>query len=339
MTEHHRPYRSKLRDEQAAATRRRIVAAGRDLFVERGYGATTIDALAERAGVSRKTVFTAVGGKAAVLKLAFDWTLAGDDEPVPIAARPQVRRMMQGTDPAVLLAEWMAMNAAIAGRLAMLYHVLVIAADTDPPGGHAARHRRTPALQRGRGRRWPPRRPRRPAARTRPAPGDRDRRTAHRPRALPTPHDPPRLDARRVHRTPSADGRGSAPTLTSARDDHHGGGIRRNMLVSPGTHRQDCPGNTLLPRAGSEHPPLFGVSMVTWAPAGAASTTSSPVIIATPLAAIVALHPVRLMVLLRHGRSTRTSRPAPGAPVPVRRYGVEAATGACCQVPSRTLCM
>ena len=40
--------------------------------------------------------------------------------------------MMQGTDPAVLLAEWMAMNAAIARRLAMLYHVLVIAADTDP---------------------------------------------------------------------------------------------------------------------------------------------------------------------------------------------------------------
>jgi AcrR family transcriptional regulator len=131
VTEHHRPYRSRLRDEQAATTRRRIVAAGRDLFIERGYAATTIDTIAERAEVSRKTVFTAVGGKAAVLKLAFDWTLAGDDEPVPIADRPEVRRMMQGTDPAVLLAEWMAMNAAIAGRLAMLYHVLVIAADTD----------------------------------------------------------------------------------------------------------------------------------------------------------------------------------------------------------------
>jgi AcrR family transcriptional regulator len=131
VTEHHRPYRSKLRDEQAAATRRRIVDAGRDLFIERGYAATTIDVIAERAEVSRKTVFSAVGGKAAVLKLAFDWTLAGDDEPVAIADRPEVRRMMQGTDPAVLLAEWMAMNATIAGRLALLYHVLVIAADTD----------------------------------------------------------------------------------------------------------------------------------------------------------------------------------------------------------------
>ena len=77
-------------------------------------------------------MFTSVGGKAAVLKLAFDWALAGDDEPVAIADRPEVRRMMQQQDPAVLLADWVAMNAAIAGRLAALHHVLVVAADADP---------------------------------------------------------------------------------------------------------------------------------------------------------------------------------------------------------------
>jgi AcrR family transcriptional regulator len=127
-----RPYRSKLRDEQAQATRRRIVDAGHELFIERGYGPTTIDAIADRAEVSRKTVFTSVGGKAAVLKLAFDWALAGDDEPVAIADRPEVRQMMQNQDPAVLLDRWIAMNAAIAGRLAALHQVLVIAADSDP---------------------------------------------------------------------------------------------------------------------------------------------------------------------------------------------------------------
>ena len=77
-------------------------------------------------------MFTSVGGKAAVLKLAFDWALAGDDEPVAIADRPEVRRMMQEQDPAALLADWVAMNAAIAGRLAALHHVLVVAADADP---------------------------------------------------------------------------------------------------------------------------------------------------------------------------------------------------------------
>jgi AcrR family transcriptional regulator len=127
-----RPYHSRLRDEQARATRRRIVAAGGELFLERGYGSATIDAIAERAEVSRKTVFTSVGGKAALLKLAFDWALAGDDEPVAVADRPEVQRMMQGQDPVVYLDEWIAMNAAIAGRLAPLHHVLVVAADSDP---------------------------------------------------------------------------------------------------------------------------------------------------------------------------------------------------------------
>ena len=132
MTAGGRPYRSALRDEQSRATRRRIVDAGAALFVESGYVPTTIDAIAERAGVSRRTVFTSVGAKAAVLKLAFDWTLAGDDDPVSIADRPEVQRMMQGEDPAELLAAWMAMNAAINQRLATLHHVLVVAADADP---------------------------------------------------------------------------------------------------------------------------------------------------------------------------------------------------------------
>ena len=132
MTGGGRPYRSALRDEQARATRRRIVDAGAALFVESGYVPTTIDAIAERAGVSRRTVFTSVGAKAAVLKLAFDWTLAGDEEPVAIADRPEVQRMMRSEDPAELLTAWMAMNAAINRRLATLYHVLVVAADADP---------------------------------------------------------------------------------------------------------------------------------------------------------------------------------------------------------------
>ena len=131
MTVRARPYHSALRDEQARATQRRIIQAGGDLYVERGYGATTIDAIAARAGVGRKTVFTSVGGKAAVLKLAFDWALAGDDEPVAIADRPAVRRMMAGQDPAAFVDEWIAFNAAVAGRLAALYHVLVVAADAD----------------------------------------------------------------------------------------------------------------------------------------------------------------------------------------------------------------
>jgi len=90
-----KPYTSTLRAAQARATRRAIVDAAARLFTERGYGATTIDAIAEAAGVSRKTVFTSVGGKTEALKLAIDWAIAGDDEPVPILERPHVKAALQ----------------------------------------------------------------------------------------------------------------------------------------------------------------------------------------------------------------------------------------------------
>lgn len=131
MTGTSRPYRSTLRDEQSRATRRRIVDAGIELFVERGYGPTTVDAIAERAGVSRRTIFTSVGSKADILKLAFDWTLAGDDEPVAIADRPTMKQLMGAEDPVEVLEPWIAMNAAIGERLATLYLVLLVAADAD----------------------------------------------------------------------------------------------------------------------------------------------------------------------------------------------------------------
>ncbi|HEY2298744.1 MAG TPA: TetR/AcrR family transcriptional regulator, partial [Jatrophihabitans sp.] len=56
-------YSSPLRDEQAAQTRRAVLAAARELFVTQGYGATTVDQIAAVAGVSKPTVFSAVGNK------------------------------------------------------------------------------------------------------------------------------------------------------------------------------------------------------------------------------------------------------------------------------------
>src|SRR3954451_14300142 len=73
-----RRYSSPLRARQAEQTRRGIVAAAGPLFVEVGYGRTSVDAVAEAAGVSRKTVFSAVGGKVELLKLAIDWAVVGD---------------------------------------------------------------------------------------------------------------------------------------------------------------------------------------------------------------------------------------------------------------------
>jgi AcrR family transcriptional regulator len=131
VVEAKRSYRSSLRDEQSRTTRRTIVEAGAALFVERGFAGTTVDAIAERAGVSRKTVFTSVGGKVGLLKLAIDWALVGDDEPVSLGARPVVRELVQETDPQRAVVMWAHMVTDIAARLALLHPVLTAAADVD----------------------------------------------------------------------------------------------------------------------------------------------------------------------------------------------------------------
>lgn len=126
-----RGYRSDIRTSQAQETRRRIIRSASELFVAAGYGATSVDAIAEGAGVSRKTVFNAVGGKAEILALALDWAIAGDDEPIPLADRPDVAALLRLDDPGSLLDAWAAVLADIDSRVADLYAALEAAAGMD----------------------------------------------------------------------------------------------------------------------------------------------------------------------------------------------------------------
>ncbi len=125
------PYSSALRADQARATRRAIVAAAGELFVERGYAATTIDAVAGRAGVGRKTVYSSVGGKSALLKLAWDWAISGDDEPVPMSERPAVQAILAERDPGRLVRMWVEMLLDVGARATAIGTVVLAAADVD----------------------------------------------------------------------------------------------------------------------------------------------------------------------------------------------------------------
>src|SRR5215470_13505152 len=62
-----RPYHSRARQRQAEETRRRILAATRELFSSRGYTGTTMEAIAEVADVSPKTVAAVFGSKRGIL--------------------------------------------------------------------------------------------------------------------------------------------------------------------------------------------------------------------------------------------------------------------------------
>lgn len=102
------------------------------MFVERGYGPTTIDAIADWAGVNRKTVFTSVGGKFEALKLAIDWANVGDDEPVPMLERPYVKASHQEPDARRILTDFAKHVRVTMARVAPLHSVLHAAAGLDP---------------------------------------------------------------------------------------------------------------------------------------------------------------------------------------------------------------
>jgi AcrR family transcriptional regulator len=126
-----RKYRSALRDAQTRATRRAIVDAANALFPDQGYAGTSIEAIAERAGVSRATVFNAVGGKATLLRAAYDTALVGDDEPVPLPQRPWAQPVRLATTQRDLLQRYADMFVLVAGRCSRIYGVLRAAADVD----------------------------------------------------------------------------------------------------------------------------------------------------------------------------------------------------------------
>lgn len=62
------PKKLTLRQRQAQATREMIIAAAQELFWQRGYTSTTIEAIAEKAGVAVSTVYTIFGSKRKILR-------------------------------------------------------------------------------------------------------------------------------------------------------------------------------------------------------------------------------------------------------------------------------
>jgi AcrR family transcriptional regulator len=127
-----RQYDSTRRQAQARLTRAHIRDVAAELFVERGYVATTIAAIAERAEVSAQTVFATFGNKAALLSEAIDVALAGDDEPIAVAQRGEWMAMIATDDPEAAAAGFAAVATAVVERAGLLLNVADAAAQHDP---------------------------------------------------------------------------------------------------------------------------------------------------------------------------------------------------------------
>ena len=109
-----------------------VVKAARELFLERGYGATTMEAISERADVPPATVYRLFSSKHGILKALFDVSIVGDDDEVPMVQRPHVQALLASSDPAEQLAGFVAIAVQINERVGPLYRILVSAAGNDP---------------------------------------------------------------------------------------------------------------------------------------------------------------------------------------------------------------
>ncbi|ABW14988.1 transcriptional regulator, TetR family [Parafrankia sp. EAN1pec] len=120
------------RAEKTRLTRRRIVAAAAELFLDQGYGATTLDQVAARAGVAVQTVYFHFGNKATLLKEALDVAAVGDDEPVALLDRPWLEELTAEPDPVRVIELWTHGGREIMGRVAPLLAVVRGTVGTDP---------------------------------------------------------------------------------------------------------------------------------------------------------------------------------------------------------------
>ena len=92
------------RADRARQTRRRMLESARELFVTEGYAATTMDRIADQAGVAVQTLYYTFRTKGKLLCEVVEATAAGEDDPPPVAQRPWMQKMLD--EPPQAPASW-----------------------------------------------------------------------------------------------------------------------------------------------------------------------------------------------------------------------------------------
>ena len=126
-----RPYEGAARQARTRRTRAAVVEAAQRLFVERGYAATTIDAISDRSDTPPTTVYRLFSSKLGILKALLDVSIGGDDEAVAMADRPQVRALLSAEDPKGQLAAFAVLLREVLARVGPVHRILADAARSD----------------------------------------------------------------------------------------------------------------------------------------------------------------------------------------------------------------
>lgn len=127
-----RPYHSPRRAEAARETRRAVLTAARQQFIEHGYAHTTLAAIAQAADVSLATVKLVAGTKPRLLVATIQAEVRRDDVAVPLVEQRWWKLLLAEPDPAGMLRQFVAAMATTLGRQADLFAVVWQAAASEP---------------------------------------------------------------------------------------------------------------------------------------------------------------------------------------------------------------
>ena len=108
-----------------------VVDAARALFLERGYAATSVEAISERSGVPPATVYRLFSSKIGILTALLDASVAGSDDAGVLADQPVAQALLAAPDPREQLAGFAAICRDVNARTAPLYRILTSAAASD----------------------------------------------------------------------------------------------------------------------------------------------------------------------------------------------------------------
>jgi AcrR family transcriptional regulator len=126
-----RPSEGAARQARTRRTRAAVVDAAWTLFLERGYAATTIEAISGLSDTPQATVYRLFSSKLGILKAVLDVSVVGDDQAVAMLDRPQVRALVSDEDPKKQLAGFAALLREVMARAAPVHRILADAARSD----------------------------------------------------------------------------------------------------------------------------------------------------------------------------------------------------------------
>jgi AcrR family transcriptional regulator len=108
-----------------------MARAARETFLRDGYAAARMAEIADAAGVSLETLYTAFGPKPRLVRHLVEVALSGADEPVPALERAWVREIQAEPDPGRKVQMFAAGVRRLQERLAPLWAVVKEAANGD----------------------------------------------------------------------------------------------------------------------------------------------------------------------------------------------------------------